>query len=434
MNNKKVYFGLTADILHHGHINLIEKARKYGTIIIGLLTDEAVANHKKLPILNYEQRKKIIENIKGVSKVVPQNDWQYSINIKKYKPDFMIHGDDWTQGPQLNLRKNAIKALKKCGGKLIELPYTKGISSTALISSQASLGTTPENRLKKLKRSLIVKPLLRFIETHSPISAIIAENIQLQTKNELKYFDGFWSSSLTDSIKMGKPDIEALDISERLNNINNIFEVTTKPLIMDIDTGGKIEHLKLNVKSMERLGISAIIMEDKTGLKKNSLLGKGTVQTQEDIKIFCDKIEAANTNKINKEFMLIARIESLILKKGMKDAMNRAINYIESGADGIMIHSRKNNPKEVFEFSKKFRSTFKSMPLICVPTTYNKVREKDLIRNGFNIVIYANHLFRAAYPAMFKTAYSILKHGRSKEIDNSLISIKEILDLIPGTK
>jgi len=434
MSNKKVYFGLGADILHHGHINLIEKARRYGTIIVGLITDEAIASHKRLPILNYEQRKKIIENIRGVSKVVPQNDWDYSINIKKYKPEYMIHGDDWTQGPLLNLRKKAINALSKYGGKLIELPYTKGASSTALSSNQILLGTTPENRLKKLKRSLDVKPLLRFIETHSPISAIIAENINLRTKNELKSFDGFWSSSLTDATKMGKPDIEALDISERLSNINHIFEVTTRPLIMDVDTGGKMEHLKLNVKSMERLGISAIIMEDKTGLKKNSLFGKHIKQTQEEIKIFCEKIRAANINKINKEFMIIARIESLILGKGMKDAMNRAIKYIESGADGIMIHSIKNKPKEIFEFSKKFRSNFKSMPLICVPTTYNSVKEKDLIKNGFNVVIYANHLFRAAYPAMYKTAYSILKHGRSKEIDNNLIGIKEILELIPGTK
>ena len=434
MDSKKVYFGFAADPLHHGHINLIEKAREYGTLIVGLLTDKAITNNKRLPILNYEQRKKIIENIRGVSKVVPQNDWDYSININKYKPEYMIHGDDWSQGPQLNLRKKAIGALKRYGGKLIELPYTKGTSSTALSSSQSLLATTPENRLKKLKRSLDAKPLLRFIETHSPISAIIAENINLRAKNELKYFDGFWSSSLADATRMGKPDIEVLDISERLSNINHIFEVTTKPLIMDIDTGGKTEHLKLNIKSMERLGISAIIIEDKTGLKKNSLLGKDTKQTQEDIKIFCEKIEAANANKINKEFMIIARIESLILGKGMKDAVNRAINYIESGADGIMIHSRKNKPKEVFEFSKKFKSTFESIPLICVPTIYNSVKEKDLIKNGFNIVIYANHLFRAAYPAMFKAAYSILKHGRSKEIDNNLIGIKEILELIPSTE
>ena len=434
MNNKKVYIGLTADALHHGHINLIEKARKYGKIIIGLLTDEAVANHKRLPILNYEQRKKIIENIQGVSKVVPQNEWDYSINIKKYKPEYMMHGDDWTRGPQLNLRKNAISALKKYGGKLIEVPYTKGISSSAVASHQTVLGITAENRLKTLRRSLAVKPLVRFIETHTPISAIIAESVNLRANNGLRYFDGFWSSSLTDATKMGKPDIEALDISERLSNINHIFEVTTKPLIMDIDTGGKIEHLKLNVKSMERLGISAIIIEDKTGLKKNSLLGKNTKQIQENVKVFCEKIKTVNTNKINKEFMVIARIESLILGKGMKDAIKRAFNYVDAGADGIMIHSRSNNPKEIFEFSKKFRNTFKSIPLICVPTNYNSVKEKDLIDNGFNIVIYANHLFRAAYPAMVKAAYSILKHGRSKEIENNLISIKDILELIPDTK
>ena len=433
-NIKKVYIGLSGDTLHHGHINLIEKAREYGKIMVGLLTDSAVANHKRLPILNYEQRKKIIENIQGVSEVVPQNDWDYSINIKKYKPDFMVHGDDWTQGPQLNLRKNVIKNLNEYGGKLIEIAYTKGISSTALVTNQMQLGITPENRLKTLKRTLEAKTLLRFIETHSPISAIIAEHVNQKINNGLKYFDGFWSSSLTDATKMGKPDIEALDISERLSNINHIFEVTTKPLIMDVDTGGRIEHLKLNVRSMERLGISAIIMEDKTGLKKNSLLGNDTNQIQEDTNIFCEKIKAANINKINKEFMVIARIESLILGKGMKDAINRATSYVEAGADGIMIHSRKNEPDEVFSFSKEFRNNFKSIPLICVPTSYNIVNEDQLAENGFNIVIYANQLFRAAYPAMVKTANSILKHGRSKEIDDDLISIKEILELIPGTK
>jgi len=433
MKIKKIYIGLTADSLHHGHINLIEKARKYGQIIVGLLTDKAVANYKRLPLLSFDQRKRVIENLHGVFKVVPQNEWDYSINLKKIKPDYMIHGDDWNSGPQLNLRKNAIKVLKSFGGKLIEVPYTKGVSSTALAMSQKEKFTTSEIRLKSLKRLLNTKPLLRFIETHNPISAIIAENAKYKFKNQIKSFDGFWSSSLTDATSMGKPDIEALDISERLNNINNIFDVTTKPLIMDIDTGGKIEHLKLNIRSIERLGISSVIMEDKTGLKKNSLHEETSNQTQENINHFCEKINAVNLNKLNDEFMIIARIESLILEKGMDDAIKRAKKYVEAGVDGIMIHSRKKNPKEVFDFSKKFRKNFSSIPLVCVPSTYNTVKETQLIQNKFNIVIYANHLFRAAYPSMQNTANMILKNGRSKECDKNLISIKEILKLIPGT-
>ena len=433
MRKKIVYIGLSADSVHHGHINLIEKARNYGSVVIGLLTDKALIDYKGLPLLSYEQRKKIVSNLKGVYKVVPQKEWDYSINLKKIKPNFMIHGDDWLSGPQLFLRNKAISTLKQFNGKLIEIPYTKGVSSTALANKQKKLFNTSEIRLKSLKRLLNSKKILRFIETHNPISAIIAENAKYKNKNILRDFDGFWSSSLTDATSMGKPDIEALDISERLSNINNIFDVTTKPLIMDIDTGGKIEHLKLNIRSIERLGISAVIMEDKTGLKKNSLNENTSNQKQETIKKFCDKIKVINSTKLNDEFMVIARIESLILQKGMSDALNRAKKYIKAGVNGIMIHSKEKTTKEVFEFASKFRKKYNSIPLICVPSTYNGVKENALILKKFNIVIYANHLFRSAYPAMEKTAKEILKYGRSKESDKNLISIKEILKLIPGT-
>ena len=433
MLKKTVYLGLSVDTLHHGHINLIKHGLKYGKIMVGLISDKAIAENKRLPILNYQQRKLIIENIKGVSEVVNQNNWDYSVNIKKYKPEYMIHGDDWLQGSLLKLRKKAKKVLESYGGKLIEVPYTKGISSTALAEQQYALGITPEIRLKSLKRNLESKNFLRFIEAHSPISAMIIENLKINTKKGIKFFDGFWSSSLTDSARLGKPDNEVLNISDRLYNINQIFDVTSKPLIMDIDTGGRVEHLKINLRSMERLGISAVIMEDKKGLKKNSLLGTSVKQTQESITNFSNKIKTIKLNQLNKDFMLISRIESFILNRGINDALKRAKSYINSGTDGIMIHSKEKKPEEVFEFSKKFRKNFKDVPLICVPTSYNSVKEEELIRNGFNIVIYANHLFRASYPSMEHAAKSILKYSRSKEVDNKLISIKEILNLIPGS-
>jgi phosphoenolpyruvate phosphomutase / 2-hydroxyethylphosphonate cytidylyltransferase len=430
---KLVYIGLTADTIHHGHINLIEKARNYGKIIVGLLTDKAVSDYKRIPLLSFEQRKKILINIRGVKKVVPQDNWDYSINVKKYKPDFMLHGTDWNSGPQSRLKKNVIKELNKYGGKLIEVPYTKGVSSSALSIDQDKKYTTAEIRIKKLSRLLEAKNFIRIIETHNPISALIAENVNLNSKNKFREYDGFWSSSLTDSTSMGKPDIEALDISERLNNINKIFDVTSKPLIMDIDTGGKIEHLKLNIRSMERLGISAVIMEDKTGLKKNSLNEKTSNQQQDTIKNFSKKINEISNIKLNSEFMVIARIESFILGKGIDDALSRAKAYVDAGANGIMIHSKEKTPSQIFNFSDKFRKFNPDIPLVCVPSTYNSVKEQDLIKKKFNIVIYANHLLRAAYPAMTNTAISILKNGRSKECDKKIISIKEILKLIPGT-
>jgi len=431
---KKVYVGMSADVFHHGHVNIIKEARKYGDVIVGLLNDKAVSDHKRLPYLNWENRKKIIENIKGVTQVFEQFEWDYAPSILKYKPDFMVHGTDWLIGPLAPYRELAIKALESYGGKLIEVEYTKDVSSTSLTLNQKILGTTPDIRKATLKRLLDAKDLTRIMEAHNPLSALILEKLVINNNGKVKQFDGFWSSSLTDSTSQGKPDIEALDINIRLNNINNIFDVTTKPLIMDADTGGKIEHFELNVRSMERLGISAVIIEDKKGLKKNSLFGNDVKQEQETKENFAKKIKAGINSRINDNFMIIARIESLILEKGIDDALDRAKTYIDSGVDGIMIHSKKEKPDEIFEFSKIFRKNHKFIPLVSVPSTYNSVKEDELVKNGFNIVIYANQMLRAAYPAMYKVAESILKNGRSLEADKELIKIKNILELIPGTK
>ena len=433
LKKNRVLISMSADVIHHGHINIINEARKYGDVTIGLVADEIVAKHKRLPYLNWEQRKKIIENIKGVVKVFKQTEWDYSPSIMSLKPDYLVHGTDWKKGSLKRLRDSAIKSLKSYGGKLIEVSYTKGISAMNLSLNQKIIGTSPEIRKGSLKRLIELKDIVRIIEAHNPLSALIIENLQLRENDTIKEFDGFWSSSLTDSTSQGKPDTESLDLSARLNNINNIFNITTKPLIIDCDTGGLSEHFELNVKTMERLGISATIIEDKKGLKKNSLLGNNVKQQQETINQFCDKITGGVKARVDEDFMIIARVESLILEKGMKDALKRAYAYVEAGADGIMIHSKKDNPKEIFEFSKFFRKKFEEVPLVSVPSTYNSVKEKDLIKNKFNVVIYANHILRAAYPAMYEAGMSILKNQRSLEIDKKLAKIKDILKLIPGT-
>jgi len=421
---------MSADIIHHGHINVIKEAAKLGDVIIGLLTDDVIASYKRVPLLNFEQRKSIFENIKGVYEVVPQEELDYVPNLKKIRPDFVVHGDDWRTGIQSSIRQRVIETLKEWNGKLIEVEYTKGISITQLNDTVKQLGTTPEIRLKSLKKLLELKPIVRVMEAHNGLTGLIVEKTKVECRGQIKQFDGLWISSLCDSTAKGKPDIEVVDLTSRLNTINDILEVTTKPIILDGDTGGYIEHFVFTVKSVERLGISAIIIEDKVGLKKNSLFGTEVEQSQDSIVNFCQKIKAGKMAQVTEDFMIIARIESLILKKGVDDALKRARAYIDAGADGIMIHSKEKEPEEVLAFCKKYMELENKVPLVAVPTTYNKITEEELRNAGINIVIYANHLIRSAYPAMTEVAKRILIHERSMECDSLCMPIKEILNLI----
>jgi len=429
--SKTVYVGMSADLIHPGHLNIINEAKKLGEVTIGLLTDKAIAGYKRLPFLTYEQRKLIIENIKGVHNVIPQETLDYVPNLKLTKPDYVVHGDDWKTGVQKQTRDRVIEALKEWGGKLVEVEYTKGISSTQMISSLKEIGTTPEIRMKRLRRLLEVKPIVRLIEAHNGLTGLIAENIQTIKDNQQREFDGMWLSSLTDSTAKGKPDIEAVDVTARMQTLNDIVEVTTKPIVYDGDTGGRAEHFVFTVKTLERLGVSAVIIEDKIGLKKNSLFGTDVDQTQDSIEDFSHKISMGKKSQITKEFMIIARVESLILKKGVDDALIRSKAYIEAGADGIMIHSKEKKPDEILEFCKGYKSFEKKVPLVAVPSSYNTIYEKELIEAGINIVIYANQLLRSAYPAMVDTAKSILENERSYEADSRMMPINEILNLIP---
>jgi phosphoenolpyruvate phosphomutase len=425
---------MSADLIHPGHLNIIKEAGKLGDVIVGLLTDKAIASYKRLPTLKYEQRKIIIENIKGVSEVVPQNELDYTKNLRKYKPDFVVHGDDWKEGVQSQTRQKVIDTLAEWGGKLHEVPYTKGISSTQLNKAVKEIGTTPEIRMEKLRRLIDAKPIVRVIEAHNGLTGLIVENISVEQNGTKKEFDAMWLSSLTDSTAKGKPDIEAVDVTSRLHGLNDILEVTTKPIIYDGDTGGIPEHFVFTVRTLERLGVSAIIIEDKTGLKKNSLFGTEVAQTQDTIENFCHKISMGKKAQVTKSFMIIARIESLILKQGVDDAITRAKAYIEAGADGIMIHSKEKDGEEIMEFCRRYNEFDKRVPLVAVPSSYNHIYEKQLAEAGVNIVIYANHLLRSAYPAMVDVAKSILTHERSYEANDKCMSIKEILNLIPGTK
>lgn len=431
---KKVYVGMSADLIHPGHLNIIKEASKLGEVTVGLLTDEAIASYKRLPYLEYEQRKVVIENIKGVANVIPQTTLDYRPNLEALKPDIVVHGDDWKDGIQKGVRQQVIDTMAQWGGQLVEVAYTEGISSTQLNNALKEVGTTPDIRLRRLRRLINSKKIVRIIEAHNGLTGLIVENTKVEVNGQAREFDGMWASSLTDSTSKGKPDIEAVDITARVNNINDLVEVTTKPIIFDGDTGGKIEHFVFTVRTLERLGVSAVIIEDKVGLKKNSLFGTDVEQNQDTIEGFCEKIKAGKNAQITKDFMIIARIESLILQAGMEDALERAKAYIEAGVDGIMIHSKEKTPDEILEFCNHFSKFERRVPLVVVPSSFDTIYEDQLAEAGVNVVIYANQLLRSAYPAMLDTAKKILTHQRAFEARENLMSINEILTLIPGGK
>lgn len=426
---KIVYVPMAVDILHEGHLNIINKAKLKGDVYVGLLTDKAIANYKSIPIISYEERYKIVENLKNVKKIIKQEDTNYTFILNKLKPDYFIHGDDWKNDNRKKIRANVIKILKKNGGKFIEVKSTYDISKNYNKKLESSIFSI-QSRVSILKRLINSKKLVRILEAHSPLAGLIIERLKIAKKNFIHEFDGIWSSSLTDSTLRGKPDDQSVDLSARFNGISEILDVTKKPIIFDADNGGRLEHISWTIKTLERLGVSAIMIEDKIGLKKNSLFKDQKNSELDSIKNFSDKIKVAVKAKSNADFCIIARIESFILRKGLNDALLRANAYSKAGADLIMIHSNEKNPNEIFSFCKKFYSSEYYKPIVVVPTTYSKVKESELIRNHVSIVIYANHLLRASYPAMYETAYRILKCERSFDVEKKLSKVSEILSLI----
>ncbi|MEY8233976.1 phosphoenolpyruvate mutase [Oscillospiraceae bacterium 50-16] len=429
---KRVFMCMSTDVVHGGHIEIINQAAELGELTVGVLTDEVVSAYKRYPLLSCEERMKIVAGLKGVAHVIKQTDISYREPLKTLRPDYVVHGDDWRIGFQKPVREECIRLLEEYGGKLVEFPYSRSEQYDQLESAARSQLSIPDIRRGRLRRLIEQKGMAVCMEAHTGLTGLIAEKTTVMEQGTIRQFDGMWISSLCDSTIKGKPDTELVDFSSRLNTINDIMEVTTKPIILDGDTGGLTEHFVYMVRSLERLGVSAVIIEDKTGLKKNSLFGTEVAQEQDSMENFCHKIAEGKRAQKTKDFMLIARIESLILEKGMEDALARARAYAAAGADGVMIHSRRKDPDEVFEFIRRFRTENRHTLLVVVPTSYNSVYEEEFKERGVNVVIYANHLIRSSYPAMCQTAESILRCHRAKEADEQYcMSIKNILTLIP---
>ena len=431
IESRTVYMCFSTDIIHGGHIAIIKKAQKLGRLIIGVMSDEAVMSYKRLPLVPASERKKLFETISGVYKVVDQNKLSYRENLLKYHPDIVVHGDDWCQGFQKPIRDEVVSILAEYGGKLVEYPYSDDDKYKDIQARTRSDLAMPDIRRGRLRRVLEIKGLITAMEAHDGLTGLIVENTVVHKDGGAHQFDAMWISSLCDSTAKGKPDIELVDMTSRFRTIEDITEVTTKPIIFDGDTGGKTEHFIYTVRSLERLGVSMVIIEDKTGLKKNSLFGTEVVQTQDSIENFCAKIRAGKKAQRTKEFMICARIESLILEQGMEDALTRAFAFAEAGADAIMIHSRKKDPGEIQEFIEKFREKDTVTPIVLVPTSFNSVTEEEWKERGANIIIYANQLMRAEVPAMQKAAETILINHRAEECDAMLMPFKDIIRLIP---
>jgi len=431
MKNKTVYMCFSADVLHSGHIAIIKKAKELGELTIGVLSDEAIAGYKRFPMIPFAERVALFENIVGVDKVVEQKELSYVETLEKLKPDYVVHGDDWKEGFQKPIREEVIETLKKWSGELVEFPYSNSETYDELEKQVRSRLGMPDSRRGRLKKLIELKGCINAIESHSGITGLIAETTTVIENGKTFGFDAMWISSLCDSTAKGKPDIELVDMTSRFRTIDDIMEVTTKPIIFDGDTGGLVEHFVYTVRSLERMGVSMIIIEDKCGLKKNSLFGTEVVQTQETIEKFCEKISAGKKAQKTKDFMICARIESLILEKGMDDALERARCFVEAGADAIMIHSRKKSPDEIFTFIEKFRAGNKYTPIVLVPTSFNEVYEEEFKERGANIIIYANQLTRSGIPAMQNAARLLLKNHRAKECDEICMPIKDIITLIP---
>lgn len=428
---KKVYLCMSTDVLHGGHINIINKAAELGELTVGVLTDEVVASYKRFPLINSDERKALIMSIKGVSNVIDQDTLSYKKVIESLKPDIVVHGDNWKEGFQKPIREEVLALLESYGGQLVEFPYTVNEDFDKLEANARSQAAMPDVRRARLKKLIGMKGCITAIEAHSGITGLIAEKTTVLQDGKTYQFDAMWVSSLCDSTAKGKPDIELVDMTSRFRTIDDIMEVTTKPIIFDGDTGGLTEHFVYTVKSLERMGVSMVIIEDKTGLKKNSLFGTEVEQTQDSIENFCEKIRAGKKAQKTKDFMICARIESLILERGMDDALERAFAFAGAGADAIMIHSRKKEPSEIFEFIEKFREKDKITPIVLVPTSFNTVYEEEFKERGANVIIYANQLTRTGFPAMQNAARTILENHRAKECDDMCMSIKDIINLIP---
>ena len=431
VESRTVYMCFSTDIIHSGHIAIIKKAAKLGKLTIGVLSDEAVASYKRFPILPFEERKSLVENINGVKAVVEQKELSYAENLRALKPTYVVHGDDWREGFQKPIRDEVVSILAEYGGRLIEYPYSKDLKYADLEKLTREQLSMPDIRRGRLRKQIAMKGCISALEAHSGITGLIAENTKVLQDGKTYQFDAMWVSSLCDSTAKGKPDIELVDMTSRFRTIDDIMEVTTKPIIFDGDTGGLTEHFVYTVKTLERMGVSMVIIEDKTGLKKNSLFGTEVEQTQDSIENFCEKIIAGKKAQKTKEFMICARIESLILERGMEDALERAFAFAGAGADAIMIHSRKKDPAEIFEFVEKFRAKDAVTPIVVVPTSFNTVTEEEFKTRGVNVVIYANQLTRSGFPAMQNVAKTILENHRAKEADDMCMSIKDIITLIP---
>jgi phosphoenolpyruvate phosphomutase len=432
IDQKTVFVVMSAEIFHPGHLNIIKVARDLGEVTVGLATDRFNARYKRLTLMSYEDRKAIVENINGVKNVIAQDTLDLAPILRELRPDYFVHGDDWKFGPLKAVRQQVLEVMQEWGGVLVEPPYTEGISSTKLNAAWRSIGATPETRIRHFRRMLEFQPVVRLLEVHNSLSGIIIERTLVEGNERDKEFDGMWYSDLTDSLAKGKPNSSFVDLTSRINTIHGILESTTKPLIVEAGNGGITEHFVSTVKTLERLGVSAVVIADKVGYEGAVFSLNGNEPVQEDVNDFARKIASGKKTQVNKDFSIITQINSLVMHEDVENALRRARVYIEAGVDALMIHSNVETLTDFFEFCRSYRNLEDKVPLLAAIPARSSLDEDQLISAGVQFIVYPDQLLRAAYTSMLNAAKTLLIQARASDVDELYAPISEICDFVPG--
>ncbi len=409
--DKTVYVGMSADLVHPGHINLLREAASLGRVTVGLLTDRAISSYKRMPFLTFEQRRAVIEHIAFVTAVVPQDTLDYTDNLRLLRPDFVVHGDDWRNGVQAQTRRRVLDVLREWGGTLVEPPYTEGISSTALRMAAMDIGFAPGVRQRRLRRMLDCKPLVRVMQAHDGLSAHIVDRLEETTQGAPREYDAIWVDSLAGAPIRGKPDPLPFDLSSRLVTLHEILDATTKPLICNAGGAGHAAGVTAAVRTLERIGVSAIVIDTEVTDRRAVPAMAASAPPQDDMAAFIREIAAARDARVTPDFMIIARINDRTRDCGADRMMARAAAGVDAGADAVMCDSDPVNPDGIFDLCRRYRRLMNGHPLLVGLSGTEGLQEHDLASAGASMVVYTDTLLRAAREAMISAASQVLSCG-----------------------
>jgi len=424
-SEKTVYVGMVGDMLHVGHINILKTAARLGRVTVGVLTDRAVVGYKRLPLLAFEDRVRVVESIADVAAVVPQKTLSYVENLRALRPDYVVHGDDWRYGDQVSrARAEVIATLGEWGGELVEVAYTKGISSTAIHRSGAADALFSGTRQGRLRRLLAAKPTLRIVEAHSGLSAKIAAEVR--GPDGATGFDAVWQSGLTDAIHRGKSDGGAVDRGRRLQAVEEILDAGPLPLIYDGRAAGRPETVFDLTRALDKAGVSALCLGDRSDPDRTGpeMSPAETVAQIEAVRAACP------TGAV----MAISRIVVAAPGNGGSGALDRALDralaLLEAGSDAVMFDSAADTAEPILDIAARLRRQRRDVPLFAAQSDRWGAPIHRFENAGIDAVVYETHLLRATVAPMRRAATALLAEGTGPAPD--LTPLPELRGLFPS--